>query len=262
MEARFGRSYGLRRFSNHGEVESSWCVLGVAVRACEVPEMADLPANPMSVELTVSHRLLWWQTMSDDDLPEHWHVSADVWDLDVCPPGSRHVADIELAVADLDSERNLLDSIELGEWALEFIAETILDLADGTLVPELDEKIGAGPPRMVIVRWFELAEAWRGHGLAAPFIAAALERFSSNARLAVCRISPGDFSSRGQDRISAELTCLRLGSLLERIGFFQWNGVYVVDLQNQELTDASLGPLERWGPYSDGHPGHVPRPGD
>jgi hypothetical protein len=216
----------------------------------------------MSVELTVSHRLLWWQTVADDDLPEHWRVSADVWDLDVCAPENRHVADMTLAVADLDSERNLLDSIELGEWALEFIAETVIDLADGTLVPELDEQISDGPPRMVIMCWFELAEAWRGHGLAAPLIAAALERFSNNARLAVCRISPGDFRSRGQDRVSAELTCLRLGSLLERIGFFLWNGVYVVDLKNQDLIDASLGPLERWGPYSDGTSGHVPRHGE
>lgn len=224
--------------------------------------MADLPANPMSVELTVSHRLLWWQTVADDDLPEHWRVSADVWNLDVCASENRHVADMTLAVADLDSERNLLDSIELGEWALEFIAETVIDLADGTLVPELDEQISEGPPRMVIMCWFELAEAWRGHGLAAPLIAAALERFSNNARLAVCRISPGDFRSRGQDRVSAELTCLRLGSLLERIGFFLWNGVYVVDLKNQDLIDASLGPLERWGPYSDGTSGHVPQHGE
>ncbi|WP_157574837.1 hypothetical protein [Jiangella muralis] len=224
--------------------------------------MADLPANPMSVELTVRHRMLWWQTMADDDLPEHWEVSADVWDLDVCDPRYRHVSDIKLAVADLDGERNLLDSIELGEWALEFIAETIIDLADGTLVPELDARVGEGPSRMVIVGWFEVAEAWRGHGLAAPLIAAALERFSNNARLAVCRLSPADFRSRGQDRVAAELTCLRLGALLERIGFFLWNGVYVVDLKNQDLIDASLGPLERWGPYSDGTSGQAARQGE
>lgn len=216
--------------------------------------MSDLPANPMSVELTVTHRMLWWQTVEDDDLPEHWKVSADVWPLDVCAPEHRHVADVQLAVADLNGDRNLLDSIELGEWALEFIAETVIDLADGTLLPELDEQIGEGPPRMVILSWFELAEAWRGYGLAGPLIASALERFAQNARLAVCRLSPADFLGQTPDRVSAELTCLRLGSLLERIGFFLWHGVYVVDLKNRDLIDSSLGPLERWGPYSDGNP--------
>ncbi|MBB5791645.1 hypothetical protein [Jiangella mangrovi] len=213
--------------------------------------MADLPANPMSIELSVTHRMLWWQTVDEDDLPEHWHVSADVWNLDLCRPEHRHVGDFSLAVADLNGDRNLLDSVELGEWALEFIAETVLDLAEGTLVAELDDQISDGLPRMVILRRFELAPAWRGFGLAGPLIAASLERFAATARLAVCRISPADFFGVAGDRVSAELTCLRLGALLERIGFYLWRGVYVVDLRNTALTDASLEPLERWGPYSD-----------
>lgn len=214
--------------------------------------MADLPANPMSIELSVTHRMLWWQTVEEDDLPEHWHVSADVWNLDLCRPEHRHVGDFSLAVADLDGDRNLLDSVELGEWALEFIAETVLDLSEGTLVAELDDQIGVGQPRMVILRRFELARAWRGFGLAGPLIAAALERFAATARLAVCRISPADFiEEQGGDRVSAELACLRLGALLERIGFYLWRGVYVIDLHDPALTDASLEPLERWGPYTD-----------
>ncbi|WP_116950169.1 hypothetical protein [Jiangella endophytica] len=213
--------------------------------------MADLPANPMSIELRVTHRMLWWQTIEEDDLPEHWHVSADVWDLDVCSQEKRHVGDFSLAVADLNGDRNLLDSVELGEWALEFIAETVIDLAEGTLVPELEEQISEGMPRMVILRRFELAAAWQGFGLAAPLIAAALGRFSTTARLAVCRLSPADFLDAGTDRVSAELTCLRLGALLERIGFYLWRGVYVVDLCDPTLTDASFEPLERWGPYND-----------
>ncbi len=213
--------------------------------------MADLPANPMSIELSVTHRMLWWRTVDEDDLPEHWHVSADVWNLDVCDREHRHVGDFSLAVADLNGERNLLDSIELGEWALEFIAETVIDLAEGTLVPELDEQISEGLPRMVILRRFELAESWRGHGMAGPLIAAALGRFSTTARLAVCRLSPADFLSSCTDRFAAELTCLRLGALLERIGFYLWRGVYVVDLRDPTLTDASFDPLERWGLYND-----------
>lgn len=213
--------------------------------------MADLPANPMSIELSLTHRMLWWQTVDEDDLPEHWHVSADVWTLDVCPPEHRHVGDFALAVADLNGDRNLLDSVDLGEWALEFIAETVIDLAEGTLVADLDEQISEGLPRMVILRRFELAAAWRGHGLAAPLVAAALGRFSTTARLAVCRLSPADFLGAANDRVSAELTCLRLGALLERIGFYLWRGVYVVDLRNPALTDASFESLERWGPYND-----------
>lgn len=213
--------------------------------------MADLPANPMSIELSVTHRMLWWQTVEEDDLPETWHVSADVWKLDVCRREHRHVADLSISVADLNSDRNLLDSIDLGEWALEFIAETVLDLAEGTLVADLDDQISDGLPRMVILRWFELAQVWRGFGLAGPLIAASLERFAATARLAVCRISPADFVGKGCDRVSAELTCLRLGALLERIGFYLWRGVYVVDLHDPALIDASFEPLERWGPYRD-----------
>jgi hypothetical protein len=204
----------------------------------------------MSIELTVKHRQLWWQTTEDEEQPEHWEVSADIWDLDVCSPESRHVGDFSLAVADLNDDGNLLDSIELGEWALEFIAETVLDFADGSLLPELDAQISDGVPRMLILRRFELAEAWRGHGLAGPLIAAALERFSHTARLAVCRISPADFVKECPDRVSAELTCLRLGNLLENIGFYQWKGVHVVDLRSPTLIDARMEPLERWGPYS------------
>ncbi|PZF82958.1 hypothetical protein C1I92_14325 [Jiangella anatolica] len=205
----------------------------------------------MSIELSVTHRMLWWQTVEEDDLPEHWQVSADVWSLDMCPPEHRHVADFSIAVADLNGDRNLLDSIELGEWALEFIAETVIDLSAGTLLPELDQQISDGLPRMVILRRFELAPAWRGFGLAGPLIAAALERFATTARLAVCRFSPADFYAVSAGRVEAELTCLRLGALLERIGFYLWRGVYVVDLRNPTLTDASFEPLERWGPYSD-----------
>lgn len=213
--------------------------------------MAELPANPMSIELNVTHRMLWWQTLEEDDLPEHWHVSADVWKLDVCRAEHRHVGDFALVVADLNGDRNLLDSIELGEWALEFIAETVIDLAEGTLVPDLDDQISEGLPRMVILKRFELAESWRGHGLAAPLIAAALGRFATTARLAVCRLSPADFRATAADRVSAELACLRMGALLEGIGFYLWRGVYVVDLRDPALADASFDSLERWGPYND-----------
>lgn len=221
--------------------------------------MHDLPANPMSIELTIAHRQLWWQPSEEDDQPESWDVWARVWAREVCPPEQRHVGKISLSVADLGRDRNLLDSIELGDWSVEFIAETVLDLAEGTLVPELDEQISEGTPRMVILSWIELAQAWRGHGLAGPLTAAALERFSRTARLAVCRISPADFMPDYPDRFAAELATVRLGGMLEQIGFFLWKGVYVIDLRDQALIDASLALLERWGPYSDQQRGSIPR---
>ncbi|TDD64770.1 hypothetical protein E1262_27155 [Jiangella aurantiaca] len=216
--------------------------------------MADLPVNPMSIALTVSHRMLWWQTMDEDDNPAHWRVSADVDPQACCPVEYRHVGDCSLLVADLDPTRNMLDSVELDEWDLEFIGETVLDLADGTLVPALDQQIVEGPPQMVILTHFELAAPWRGHGLAAPLIAATLARFAPTARLAVCRISPARFLAQHADRLAAELASVRLGALLERIGFFLWRDVYVVDLRNDDLTDAGLALLQRWVPQDDQRP--------
>ncbi|NED96411.1 hypothetical protein G1H11_13955 [Phytoactinopolyspora alkaliphila] len=204
----------------------------------------------MSVELTISHSRLWWQPEGEDEQPAHWNVSADVWPMTRCADRYRHVADIAVSVADISPELSLLDSIDLGDWSTEFIAETVLDLAKGSLVSELDRRVSQGPERMLILNRVEVQPAWRGHGLAGPLTAAALHRFSQMARLAVCRLSPADFMDAAPDRITAELASLRLGGMLERIGFFLWNGVYVVDLRSTELIDASLEPLERWGPYS------------
>jgi GNAT superfamily N-acetyltransferase len=205
----------------------------------------------MLVELTVTHRRLWWHPDGEDEQPASWHVSADVARSTKCAKRHRHVADVSVSLADIGEEYNILDSLEAGDWSLEFIAETVLDLAYGALVPELDHRISSGPDRMLILNWVEVAPAWRGHGLAPMLTAAVLERFASTARLGVCRLSPADFMDDGRDRISAELTSVRLGGLLERIGFFLWNGVYIVDLRNPALVDASLGALEKWGPYSD-----------
>ncbi|NDL61088.1 hypothetical protein [Phytoactinopolyspora mesophila] len=210
--------------------------------------MVELPANPLAIELSLTNQELWWQTKDDSDGVEYWRASADVWGLDPCPPDRRHVGLFRLAVVELNPERNLLDSLEVGEWEFEYIAETVLNLNDGTLVPELDAQISNGMQRMVILCGFELAEVWRGHGLAAPLIGATLGRFSETARLAVCRISPADFNGECPDRISAELTALRLGALLERVGFFLWKGVYVVDLNDRALADAGFGLFRQWGP--------------
>lgn len=206
----------------------------------------ELPANPMSISLAITHRRLWWQTDDDDHMPERWDVSADVWELGVCPDDSRHVGDIELVIADLRRERNLLDSAELGEWALEFIAEIVVDPERGQLRPELDALISEGVARMVVVRDFELAEAWRGHGLGALLIAGALRSLARAARLAACRVAPADFLHATADRVAAELASVRIGAMLEKIGFLRWNGVHVIDLRDPALLDVRLDALDRW----------------
>jgi GNAT superfamily N-acetyltransferase len=209
--------------------------------------VSDLPANPLSIELTLSHRRFWWRIDDDDEQPEHWTASADVPDREACPPPARHVGDVDLVLADLARERNLLDSGALDEWALEFIAETVIDPAEGTLHPELDAELTPGPPRMVILRWIELTEPWRGHGLGAALIAGTLRILAPNARLGACRVSPLDFPCPG-DRMAAELASIRAGALLESIGFRRWRGVHVVDLRESALLDARMDLLTRWWP--------------
>ncbi|GAA3810478.1 MULTISPECIES: hypothetical protein [Amycolatopsis] len=211
----------------------------------------DLPANPLSIELTLTHSRFWWQIDDEDEQPEQWDASADVSELDICPVDLRHVGTISLVIADLTKERNLLDSVVLGEWALEFIAETVIDPDQGKLHPELDAQISQGPPRMVILRRVELVEPWRGHGLGAALIASALRILSPNARLAACRVSPLDFARPGSDRIAAELSSLRAGNMLERIGFQRWRGVHLVDLRDAALVDARMDLLDQWWPRQD-----------
>ncbi|GAB2959921.1 hypothetical protein GCM10027097_06000 [Amycolatopsis acidiphila] len=210
----------------------------------------DLPASPLSIELNLSHRRFWWQIDDEDEQPEQWHASADISPLDVCPEELRHVGDISLVIADLTKERNLLDSVVLGEWALEFIAETVIDPDEGKLHPELDKQISPGPPRMVILRRVELVEGWRGHGLGAALVASALRILAPDARIGACRVSPLDFPSPG-GRVAAELASVRAGAMLEGIGFRRWNGVHIIDLRDPALLDARMEILDQWWPESD-----------
>jgi GNAT superfamily N-acetyltransferase len=207
----------------------------------------EMPGNPLSIELTISNRSLWWHIADDDDQPERWDVSADVWALDNVPDHVRHVGDIELVVADLTGEQNLLDSIEMGQWALEFIAEIVIE-PSGRLHRELDQRISDGPPRMVVVRHVTVADGWRGHGLGPVLLAGALRRVSPTARLAACRVSPTDFQRAGEDRLQAEFQSVRAAAMLERIGFTRWREVHILDLRDPALIDAGIDVVQRWWP--------------
>lgn len=206
--------------------------------------MKQLPANPLSINLEFKHQRLWWQTDDEDHMPERWSVSADVGGSQ-CPRESRHVADFSLVIADLHRERNLLDAPDLGDWAMEFIAETLIDPAQGKLHPDLDQRITPGVARMVIVRYVVLTPRWQGHGLGGALLAGALRAFASGARLAVARVSPLDFHDATPDKVSAELASIRFGALLERIGFEQWHEVHFVDLKHPLLLDARMEMFER-----------------
>ncbi len=216
-----------------------------------MPGVNELPANPLSISLTFSHRRLWWQIDDEDHVPERWHVSADVWEFADCPEDLTHVGDLSLVIADLRQETNLLDAVDVDDWTLDFIAETVIDPRRGALHPDLDDLITEGTPRMIILRGMWLAEPWRGRGLGAALIAGALRTLAPGARLAVCRVSALDFVHESPDRISAELASVRIGQLLERIGFHRWHDVHVVDLRHPALHQVRAEVLDRLTGESD-----------
>lgn len=217
--------------------------------------VSEPPANPMSIELSVVHRRPWWQ-QDDGDGPVTWQVSADVSVLDVCAPEVRHVADLSVTVADLRRGQVALDAVVLGEWAPGFLAHVVSDGDGGSLLPELEAWIGDGPPRVVVVRRYELAAAWRGHGLGPVLLAGALAAFLPLARLAAFRVTgpapvaPGRPRRTGLGRAARERVAERLQArrtaVLEALGFRPWGGVHVADLRGAELADTRQGPLERW----------------
>ncbi|WP_116950168.1 hypothetical protein [Jiangella endophytica] len=211
------------------------------------------PANPMSVELTVSHRRAWWQ-VDDERQPEPWEITADVSALDLCAPDARHVAELSVTIADLRRGRVALDAVVLGEWAPGFLAAASGDV--GALGPDLEDWVSDGPPRVVVVRRYELMPEWRGHGLGPVLLAGALATFQPVARLAAFRVATprpaisGPPSVTGLGRAARERVAERLHArrtaVLERLGFRPWDGVHVADLRAAELADARRGAVDPW----------------
>lgn len=209
-----------------------------------------LPANPLAVELTFTHKRLWWHIDNErEERPEQHHVSADVWGLEVCAEEERHVADIDLVVADLTRVHDLLDAVALGEWVLEFVEDAVVDPAEGRLHRELEAKIQEGPAKMIILRRLVVTEPWQGHRLGPALLAGTLRAFASYARFAACRVAPRDFARQTADETSAELLSARLGAMLESIGFHAWRGIHIVDLQDPALVDARMELLAYWWPH-------------
>jgi hypothetical protein len=207
----------------------------------------NLPANPLSIELTLSQRRLWWQ--AGDSAPERWTVSADLWDLDLCIDTERHVADLDVAVVDYGGRPKSRDSTVLGDWVPGFVREAVADSDGGRLHPELEARISAGPARIAVLGWIEIAEPWSGHGFAAALTASTLRALGQAARLGVCRVTPEEVGARcDMDEVSAELASARLGEMLNRAGFFCWRGTHLVDLRSPGLREAGAELLRRWWP--------------
>lgn len=210
----------------------------------------DLPANPLSIELTLGHRRLWWHVEEQDEDPEPWDISADVWEPNPCPDGLRHVGDISVVITDVPRRRSLLDTVALGERIHDFLAEAVVG-EHRRLHPELDARLCPGPERFVIVRRVEIAEEWQGHGLAGSLLACTLRMLSKTARLAVAGPTKADFADEDLDEMSAEFAGARVTGLLERIGFWRWRGVHVVDLRSDRLLAARQDLLDLWWPDDD-----------
>lgn len=206
----------------------------------------ELPANPLSIQLTVAHERLWWQIEQTNEQPERWEVSANIWGMEETDYEARHVGDISLALADLATERNLIDAAVLGDWAVDFIADLVADSDRGTLHPELERRFTPGPPHLVVVHKISVTEPWRGYGLGAALTASALLVFSRYARLAACHVSPDDFADTGHDPLSAELANVRLGAMMESIGFQRWHDAYVVDLRSPMLRETRRHVIRQW----------------
>jgi hypothetical protein len=206
----------------------------------------------MSIELTMATTQVWWQARQrQEDRPEHWKVSADVWASVACEPQHRHVGDFQLAVVNVNANRHPLDPMELGGWAVEFMEHGLPDGPEDAIFAKRGAQVKGRDPKVAFLRGFKLAGGWQGHGLAGPLIAATLDRFSGIAQLGVCRVSGADFIDDSPGRTSAELTCTRVQALLEEIGFYRWREVHVLDLRTWDMSAADLWRLDRWAPANE-----------
>lgn len=194
----------------------------------------EVPANPLAIELSVTHKRLWWQTGRTDEQPERWEVSADIWGVEDADEEERHVGDISLALADLSMRRDINDAAILGDWIIDFIAELVADPALGELHPDLESRFSPGPPHLVVIRHIEISEPWRGVGLGKVLTASVLRTFARYARLAACYPDP------------AKLSGGPVGEKLEHLGFHRWRDAYVVDLRAPSLEEASTEVIGRW----------------
>lgn len=208
-----------------------------------------LPVTPLAIELSIRRRTLWWEP---GDGAQPWQISADVNQLLPCGEAFRHVADLAVDVVDL---RHPGASDDHDAWATRYAIECVADRRTGRLHPDLEERIGPGVPRSVVLRSVLVAEPWRGQRLAELLLASMLRFWARSARLALCRVVPEDFAGQCPDPLAAELAAMRMVALLERLGFFPWRGLYVGDLASSALRATCDRVIQLWWPDGeDSHP--------
>ena len=124
-------------------------------------------------------------------------------------------------------------ALDAMEGDLEHIGSTILNVADGSLLDDLDERIESFDERLLILNSVNLADEWRGFGIGALLAGAALEAMSPGARLAATYPMPLDDATGDTRRAAAE----KLGKVWAQIGFEPYrNGVWVADFGRVEFT--------------------------
>lgn len=213
--------------------------------------LVSLPATPLAIELSIRHSRTWWKP-EDGDRAQHWQISADVTQLIPCGEVFRHVADLAVDVIDL---RRPAASDGYDDWATGYAAGCVADRQAGRLRPDLEERISPGVPQAVVLRSILVAEPWRGQRLAELLLASVLRFWARSARLALCRVVPEDFADQCPDPLAAEFAAMRVVALLERLGFFPWNDVYVGDLASPALRAACDSVIQLWWP--DGEDSHA-----
>lgn len=201
------------------------------------------PTTPLAIELSIRHRRQWWEP-EDGDRVQRWQISADVTQLIPCGEVFRHVADVAVDVIDLRHPA----ASGGHDWATGFAAGCVADRQAGRLLPDLEERISPGAPQAVVLRSIFVAEPWRGRRLAELLLASVLRFWTRSARLALCRVVPEDFADQCPDPLAAEFAAMRVAALIERLGFFPWNGVYVGDLASPALRAARDSVIQQWWP--------------
>jgi hypothetical protein len=199
--------------------------------------MPDPPADPLNVVLTVAERGWAWRVVPQ---MRCWHASADV--EGDCDERVRHVGDVAAWMVWPDPVR-----VDPPPAALEYVLATVFEPTTGQLHPELDQLISPsnGVTAVLIITEWELTPPWRGMDLAGLMLSATVERWRSQVRLAVCRISPTRVHMR---QAEAAASTVRAAAILDRYGWQRWRGLHVIDTRSDVLVDATFDVMQRGEP--------------
>lgn len=200
------------------------------------------PADPTGIELHYSHRHRW--DTSTEDMPELWHVSADIPNTedDDGQPVTVHVGDIEIARVN-PYRGDAFDRLDGHSIDLARIGEVALDTGSGGLHPDLEDRLDGHGTDLLILDRARLVPAWRGYGIGVLLAGVAIQRLSGGCQAALC--IPGSLidddgeAPRDEDPSHTQEAQARLAEVWAQLGFEHFrNGVYVLDLAYTTLGEA------------------------